>query len=74
MEGGGGCPTPKTWLFGIARHVGIDEIRKRKRLKLKDKISIGKEHEPKEEVSAEGSLSLLMKPKDSLQSNTFIER
>ena len=48
-----GRSTPKTWLFGIARHVGIDEIRKRKRLKLKDKISIGKEHEPKEEVTPE---------------------
>ena len=27
--------SPKTWLFSIARHVGIDEIRKRKRLRMK---------------------------------------
>ncbi|MBT2690937.1 RNA polymerase sigma factor [Bacillus sp. ISL-47] len=28
--------SPKTWLFGIARHVGIDEIRKRQRERLKN--------------------------------------
>ncbi|WP_419888175.1 RNA polymerase sigma factor [Neobacillus niacini] len=27
--------SPKTWLFSIARHVGIDEMRKRKRLGMK---------------------------------------
>jgi RNA polymerase sigma-70 factor, ECF subfamily len=27
--------SPKTWLFSIARHVGIDEMRKRNRLKMK---------------------------------------
>lgn len=30
--------SPKTWLFSIARHVGIDEIRKRKRLRMKPMI------------------------------------
>ncbi|MFS0861936.1 RNA polymerase sigma factor [Fredinandcohnia sp. 179-A 10B2 NHS] len=29
----------KTWLFSIARHVGIDEIRKRKRTRIKNLIS-----------------------------------
>lgn len=28
--------SPKTWLFGIARHVGIDEIRKRQRERAKN--------------------------------------
>jgi RNA polymerase sigma-70 factor, ECF subfamily len=27
--------SPKTWLFSIARHVGIDEMRKRNRLRMK---------------------------------------
>ncbi|MBS4192000.1 RNA polymerase sigma factor [Bacillus sp. FJAT-49705] len=31
-----GKSSPKTWLFSIARHVAIDEIRKRKRRKMKD--------------------------------------
>lgn len=26
--------SPKTWLFSIARHVGIDELRRRKRLRI----------------------------------------
>ncbi|WP_042461906.1 RNA polymerase sigma factor [Neobacillus dielmonensis] len=30
--------SPKTWLFSIARHVGIDEMRKRKRLRVKQMI------------------------------------
>jgi RNA polymerase sigma-70 factor, ECF subfamily len=30
--------SPKTWLFSIARHVGIDEMRKRKRLRMKQMI------------------------------------
>jgi RNA polymerase sigma-70 factor, ECF subfamily len=31
--------SPKTWLFSIARNVGIDEMRKRKRLRRKQNIS-----------------------------------
>ncbi|MEH7248608.1 RNA polymerase sigma factor [Neobacillus niacini] len=30
--------SPKTWLFSIARHVGIDEMRKRSRLRKKQMI------------------------------------
>lgn len=30
--------SPKTWLFSIARHVGIDEIRKRNRFRVKQMI------------------------------------
>ena len=30
--------SPKTWLFSIARHVGIDEMRNRKRLRMKQMI------------------------------------
>jgi RNA polymerase sigma-70 factor, ECF subfamily len=28
--------SPKTWLFSIARHVGIDEIRRKQRLRVKN--------------------------------------
>jgi RNA polymerase sigma-70 factor, ECF subfamily len=31
--------SPKTWLFSIARHVGIDEMRKRNRLRMKQRNS-----------------------------------
>jgi RNA polymerase sigma-70 factor, ECF subfamily len=40
--------SPKTWLFSIARNVGIDEIRKRKRLRLKQMIWFGDEQTEKE--------------------------
>jgi RNA polymerase sigma-70 factor, ECF subfamily len=30
--------SPKTWLFSIARHVGIDEMRKRSRLRKKQMV------------------------------------
>jgi RNA polymerase sigma-70 factor, ECF subfamily len=39
---------PKTWLFSIARNVGIDEIRKRKRLKIKQAIWVRDELTDKE--------------------------
>lgn len=32
--------SPKTWLFSIARHVGIDEIRKKQRRKMKSYLMI----------------------------------
>ncbi|WP_181347020.1 RNA polymerase sigma factor [Thalassobacillus sp. CUG 92003] len=48
-----GRAVPKTWLFGIARHVGIDEIRKQKRLHLKHTLSFGNEDEPKLDMTPE---------------------
>lgn len=30
--------SPKTWLISIARHVAIDEIRRRKRLRMKQDV------------------------------------
>lgn len=42
----------KTWLFSIARNVGIDEIRKRKRTRIKNVISFTW-FEPKEEATPE---------------------
>jgi RNA polymerase sigma-70 factor, ECF subfamily len=39
---------PKTWLFSIARNVGVDEIRKRKRLKIKQAIWVRDELTDKE--------------------------
>lgn len=40
--------SPKTWLFSIARNVGIDEIRKRKRLRMKQMIWFWDEQMDKE--------------------------
>jgi RNA polymerase sigma-70 factor, ECF subfamily len=40
--------SPKTWLFSIARHVGIDEMRKRKRLTKKQMIWFSDEQSDKE--------------------------
>ena len=40
--------SPKTWLFSIARHVGIDEMRKRKRLRMKQMIWFWDEKTDKE--------------------------
>ncbi|NYE06400.1 RNA polymerase sigma-70 factor (ECF subfamily) [Bacillus niacini] len=40
--------SPKTWLFSIARHVGIDEMRKRNRLRMKEWISFRDEQSDKE--------------------------
>ncbi|SFA97514.1 MULTISPECIES: RNA polymerase sigma factor [unclassified Bacillus (in: firmicutes)] len=40
--------SPKTWLFSIARNVGIDEIRKRKRLRMKQMIWFRDEQTDKE--------------------------
>jgi RNA polymerase sigma-70 factor, ECF subfamily len=44
---------PKTWLFSIARNVGIDEIRKRKRLKIKQATwvqDVQTDEEPPEKI------------------------
>ncbi|WP_226669624.1 RNA polymerase sigma factor [Metabacillus litoralis] len=49
--------SPKTWLFSIARNVGIDEIRKRKRNRVKSMLTFG-ENEPKEEKTPEKMLRL----------------
>jgi RNA polymerase sigma-70 factor, ECF subfamily len=40
--------SPKTWLFSIARNVGIDEIRKRKRIGMKQIIRFWEEQTDKE--------------------------
>lgn len=40
--------SPKTWLFSIARNVGIDEIRKRKHLRMKQMIRFWEEQTDKE--------------------------
>lgn len=40
--------SPKTWLFAIARHVGIDEMRNRKRLRMKQMIWFWDEKTDKE--------------------------
>lgn len=40
--------SPKTWLISIARHVGIDEMRKRKRLRMKQMIWFRDEQSDKE--------------------------
>ncbi|SHG88612.1 RNA polymerase sigma factor [Ornithinibacillus halophilus] len=42
----------KTWLFSIARNVGIDEIRKRQRNRIKSVINFS-DSEPKEETTPE---------------------
>jgi len=47
----------KTWLFSIARHVGIDEIRRRKRTRLKTVVSILNQ-EPIEEKTPELILTM----------------
>ncbi|TYS17513.1 RNA polymerase sigma factor [Rossellomorea vietnamensis] len=49
--------SPKTWLFSIARNVGIDEIRKKKRIKLRHAL-LEKEFEDKKEKSPESILHL----------------
>lgn len=40
--------SPKTWLFSIARHVGIDEMRKRNRLRMKQMNWVQGEQSDKE--------------------------
>jgi RNA polymerase sigma-70 factor, ECF subfamily len=40
--------SPKTWLISIARHVGIDEMRKRKRVRMKQMIWFRDEQTDKE--------------------------
>lgn len=40
--------SPKTWLFSIARHVGMDEMRKRKRVRMMQKLWFWEEKTEKE--------------------------
>jgi RNA polymerase sigma factor (sigma-70 family) len=47
--------SPKTWLFGIARNVGLDEIRKKKRSKIRKTLA-GRELEDRKEKSPENIL------------------
>lgn len=57
-----GKSSPKTWLLSIARNVGIDEVRKRKRNKWKHVIGFG-DYEPTEENTPEKMLQLNEKNK-----------
>lgn len=49
---------PKTWLFSIARHLAIDEIRKRKRKKWKDFVPFDSKHEGETRRTPESELIL----------------
>ncbi|MBY0122041.1 RNA polymerase sigma factor [Bacillus sp. S/N-304-OC-R1] len=49
--------SPKTWLFSIARYVGIDEIRKNQRKRMKDYLLL-KSDEWIDEKNPEASLHL----------------
>lgn len=48
-----GTSSPKTWLYSIARHVAIDEIRKKQRNNWKDILSFNTSPEPKSERTPE---------------------
>ncbi|MGA9225743.1 MAG: RNA polymerase sigma factor [Mesobacillus sp.] len=65
--------SPKTWLFSIARNVGIDEIRKRKRLRMKQMMwsrdeQTGKET-PEEILQLNEDNKLLYQAIQSLKAN-----
>ncbi|WP_079710546.1 RNA polymerase sigma factor [Paraliobacillus ryukyuensis] len=53
-----GKSSPKTWLLGIARHVGIDEVRRKKRVRILHVDYFYKENELKDENSPERILQL----------------
>jgi RNA polymerase sigma-70 factor, ECF subfamily len=65
--------SPKTWLFSIARNVGIDEIRKRKRLRMKQMIwFLGEQTEketPEKMLQLNENNRLLYQAIQSLKSN-----
>jgi RNA polymerase sigma-70 factor (ECF subfamily) len=65
--------SPKTWLFSIARHVGIDEIRKRKRLRIKERILVWDEQTdkatPEKILQLNENNSLLYQAIQSLKAN-----
>ena len=48
-----GTASPKTWLYSIARHLAIDEIRKKQRNKWKDILSFNAIPEPTTERTPE---------------------
>ncbi|WEG12415.1 RNA polymerase sigma factor [Pullulanibacillus sp. KACC 23026] len=50
--------SPKTWLISIARHVGIDEIRKRKRRQFLNQIYLNKEASLIEEQTPDHALDI----------------
>jgi RNA polymerase sigma-70 factor, ECF subfamily len=49
MDSFEGKSSPKTWLFSIARHIAIDEMRRKQRAKIKNLILMGNQesHETK---------------------------
>jgi RNA polymerase sigma-70 factor, ECF subfamily len=53
-----GNSSPKTWLYSIARHLAIDEIRKKQRNKWKDILSFDSAHEPRTECTPEHIIGL----------------
>ncbi|MFC4559597.1 RNA polymerase sigma factor [Virgibacillus kekensis] len=55
--------TPKTWLLSIARNVGIDEIRRRKRSKIMYVVGL-RNQEPQEEDTPEDILHLTERNKE----------
>ncbi|CAG9608736.1 RNA polymerase sigma factor [Pseudoneobacillus rhizosphaerae] len=55
--------SPKTWLFSIARHIAIDEIRRKQRLKIKNLILMGNQ-ESHQSKSPESFLKLSETNKD----------
>ncbi|MDC3418257.1 RNA polymerase sigma factor [Aquibacillus salsiterrae] len=44
--------SPKTWIFSIARHVGIDEIRRRNRSRIKQMLSFRGEQQDEDTPDA----------------------
>ncbi len=59
-----GKSSPKTWLFSIARHVAIDEIRRKKRSKLKGALLLKSEHEVINRETPEGIIELNERQKE----------
>ena len=53
-----GTASPKTWLYSIARHLAIDEIRKKQRNKWKDILFFDTRIEPKTELTPESIIGL----------------
>ncbi len=53
-----GKASPKTWLYSIARHIAIDEIRKKQRNKWKDILFFDTRIEPKTELTPESIVGL----------------
>ncbi|MGG3622084.1 RNA polymerase sigma factor [Bacillus gobiensis] len=53
-----GTSSPKTWLYSIARNVAVDELRKKKRNKWKEFLSLNDKHESATKETPETILQL----------------